>query len=297
MDGKRFGDSVKDTPTVGFMQGRLVPMINGKIQAFPVDNWLEELELAHQHGFDIMEWTLDFDRLYENPLLSSAGQSTIRAVQTRTGLSIPSLTGDCFMQAPFWKSSNRKYIDDRLKELSDILDACASIGCGIVVVPLVDNGRPDRSSQERLLTSELMKFECRLFQLGIRLCFETDLDPESNARWIDKFNSDRFGINYDIGNSASLGHDPDTEVPVLGGRIINVHVKDRMLRGTTVPLGQGAANIPRSIELLHQNGYISNLVLQTARAPFGRDVEVLLSYRNWVRDLISKYWGTDGSAA
>lgn len=296
MDGKWSGDSVKDTPTVGFMQGRLVPMVNGQIQAFPVENWLGELELAHQYGFDIMEWTLDFDRLYENPLLSSAGQSAIRAVQAQTGLSIPSLTGDCFMQAPFWKSSKRKYVDDRLKELSDILDACAAIGCGIVVVPLVDNGRPDRSSQERLLTSELRKFEFRLLQLGIRLCFETDLDPESNARWIDKFNSDRFGINYDIGNSASLGYDPDTEVPILGGRIINVHVKDRMLRGTTVPLGQGAANIPRSIELLHRCGYISNLILQTARAPLGRDVEVLLTYRNWVRDLVSKYWGTDGSA-
>ena len=45
----------------------------------------------------------------------------------------------------------------------------------------------------------------------------------------------------DIGNSASLGLNPLDEFEAFGDRILNVHVKDRVLGGTTVPLGLGNA--------------------------------------------------------
>ena len=54
---------------------------------------------------------------------------------------------------------------------------------------------------------------------------------------------DHIKANYDIGNSASLGYDPIVELNAYGHKILNVHVKDRKLKGTTVPLGSGDANI------------------------------------------------------
>ena len=89
---------------VGFMQGRLSDVIDGRIQVFPWRCWQEEFLKAQRHDLRLIEWTLDQDRLYENPLLTSAGQYEIGELCRRHGVSIRSLTGDCFMQAPFWKS-------------------------------------------------------------------------------------------------------------------------------------------------------------------------------------------------
>ena len=54
---------------IGFTQGRFSPLVNGKIQAFPWDSWSEEFSVAYENDFNIIEWTLDQDRLYENPFL------------------------------------------------------------------------------------------------------------------------------------------------------------------------------------------------------------------------------------
>ena len=125
---------------IGFMQGRLSPLVNGRIQAFPWVNWKDEFPLAEQIDIHLMEWTLDQDRLYENPLLTEAGQAEIRELCQRHGLSIPSLTGDCFMQAPLWKANG----DERAaleRDFREIAKGCAAVGISMIVVPLVDNGR------------------------------------------------------------------------------------------------------------------------------------------------------------
>ncbi len=59
---------------IGFMQGRLSPLVDGRIQAFPWTAWKDEFPIAAQNGLRLMEWTLDQDRLYENPLLTEQGQ-------------------------------------------------------------------------------------------------------------------------------------------------------------------------------------------------------------------------------
>ena len=62
---------------LGFMQGRLSPLIDGRIQVFPWSCWQEEFMIAERHGFRLMEWTLDQHRLYENPLLTLADQARL----------------------------------------------------------------------------------------------------------------------------------------------------------------------------------------------------------------------------
>ena len=66
-----------DNSRVGFMQGRLSPIINGKIQEFPWDNWRREFEVGASLGFNIMEWTLDQEHLYQSPLMTKKGQLEI----------------------------------------------------------------------------------------------------------------------------------------------------------------------------------------------------------------------------
>ena len=56
-------DLLSDTKhRIGVMQGRLSPMIDGRIQAFPWPYWKEEFKVAEQLGIDLIEWTLDQDK-------------------------------------------------------------------------------------------------------------------------------------------------------------------------------------------------------------------------------------------
>jgi hexulose-6-phosphate isomerase len=101
--------------------------------------------------------------------------------------------------------------------------------------------------------------------------------------------SSLFGINYDIGNSAALGFNPQEEFAAYGARIVNVHIKDRMLGGTTVPLGTGSANFDAVFEALAKVNYRGNFILQTARAVDGNHSSSLSTYRDMAVNWLKRY--------
>jgi L-ribulose-5-phosphate 3-epimerase len=265
-------------PALGFMQGRLSPLINGKIQAFPWDHWRAEFGLAERLGFRLMEWTLDHERLKENPLLTPEGRSEIRRLSSQHGVRIETLTGDLFMQAPFWKAEGRKR-DLLLSDLDAVLDACAELGIAIVVVPLVDGGSLENASQEAALEKAFLSRIDILQERHMAIAFESDFNPARLAKFIARFPGGTFGINYDTGNSAALGFEADSEIEAYGPRVMNVHLKDRLRGGGTVPLGTGAADLPRSVRVLGMAGYRGRFILQTARAADGDHAGVLARYR------------------
>lgn len=272
---------------IGFMQGRLSASVDGKIQAFPWNEWREEFPRANALGLTRIEWTIDQDRLRENPLNTAAGQREILELSQRNGLKPVSLTGDCFMQAPFWKTDGemqKSLIDD----LDLVLASCSTLGIAFVVIPLVDNGRIESPEQTKTLLRALLDRATSLSRQGVKIVFESDLPPAPLAQFIDAFPPDVFGINYDSGNSAALGYDSAEEIPAYAARILNVHIKDRLRGGTTVPLGTGAADLAKTIRLIEQSGYQGQYILQTARAADGDHAGALARYRDmtvrWIED-------------
>ena len=263
---------------IGFMQGRLSPIKNGRIQSFPWGAWQEEFRLAKEIRMQKIEWTIDSENFSENPLLLASGRSEIRLIKDDFDIETPSVTCDYFMENPPWKSDS----DALNSTLKQIISGMSEIDSRILVIPLVDNSSV--ASKENI-TITLKFFERLVENLKthqVKIAFETDLDPESFSEFINEYDSAAFGVNYDIGNSASLGFAPKDEFAAFGNRVINVHVKDRVLGGTTVPLGTGAANFPQVFECLKEVDYEGNLILQTARAKDGNHLEVLNNYRNQV---------------
>ena len=116
------------------------------------------------------------------------------------------------------------------------------------------------------------------------MAFESDYKPQELERFIARLNPILFGINYDIGNSAALGFNPQEEFAAYGPRVINVHVKDRVLGGATVPLGSGSANFDAVFAALSQSNYQGNFILQTARAANGNHADTLCTYRDMTID-------------
>ena len=266
------------------MQGRLSPLTNGKIQSFPWETWEQEIELAVSIGIHIMEWTLDQDRLYENPLMTSSGQKKILQLCKKYKFLIPSLTGDCFMQAPFWKAKNKNKQKQLKNDFISILIACECSGIKHMVVPLVDEGSLENIYQEDLLVEFFNKYENKIASTNIKISFESDYEPIELKRFISRLKFENFGVNYDTGNSASLGLDPVEEFHAIGNRIFNVHIKDRIFGGTTVPLGEGDVNFCVVFKLLKAIDYKANYILQTARATDDSHAQVLMSYKSYVEE-------------
>jgi hexulose-6-phosphate isomerase len=269
---------------IGFMQGRLSPPVNGRIQAFPWQRWREEFAIAEDAGFALMEWTLDAERLHENPFMTNEGRAEIARLKSRHGMRVDSLTGDFFMHAPFHKAAGAER-ERRLRDIEAVCKACADLGVGILVIPLVDAGRIETPAEEVDVLQTLPGLE----RSGISIAFESDYPPRELARFISRLGP-AFGINYDIGNSASLGFDPVEEIAAYGERIRNVHVKDRVRGGTTVPLGSGHADFAAAFGALRRARYGGNYILQTARAKDGDHRGALERYRamteRWIAEAL-----------
>ena len=266
------------------MQGRLSPVIGGKIQAFPSDNWQNEFRIANTANFKVIEWTLDHHNLRHNPLLTSEGQKEIKTLSKETNLTIPSLTGDCFMQAPFWKAKKEDK-EDLINNFAKILYSSRELEIKNIVIPLVDNGSLENTSQKSCLLDHLISWTEYLIENDIHVIFESDLGPHELSLFIDDYPSN-FGINYDIGNSASLGFDPEEEILSYGSKIKNIHIKDRKFNGTTVPLGEGDADFVKVFYALKKAGYSGNYILETARAKDEYHLEALIKYRTFAMELI-----------
>lgn len=271
---------------IGFIQGRLTPMINNKIQAFPWENWKKEFVIASKNRLGLMEWTLDHENLYNNPIMTNEGRNEIIRLSDQNKIRIPSLTGDCFMQMPYYKYSGSQK-DNLLIDFKNIIVACYKTNIKIIVFPLVDNGSLKNSSQENKFLDGLYSIQSKLKKYNIRIAFESDYEPKKLSKLISVLSHNYFGINYDTGNSACLNYDPVEEFDLYGDRIINVHIKDRLINGTTVPLGFGDTNFIEVFKQLKLVNYEGNLILQTARSNNNNDEKVLNEYYKFLLNYIN----------
>lgn len=272
---------------VGFMQGRFSPVVDGRIQRFPTETWRSEFSLANKASFRLMEWTLDQEGLHCNPLLNEVGRSDIRRLCERYGIRIPSVTGDCFMQEPFWKTSNSKIREGLLSDFRDVIRSCRDLGIRYIVVPLVDEGSLKTDIQVADLKTGLSELFPFLAESNVSIAFESDYCPDELHSFIQDFPPELCGINYDIGNSAGMGFIPSEEFAQYGRRVTNVHVKDRPRGGSTVPLGEGDADFLAVFRALADIGYSGNLILQTARDIDADHYGALVRYREFIANYVN----------
>ena len=266
---------------IGFMQGRLSDPVDNQIQSFPWENWEEEFETAKNIEIELMEWTLDDTKLFQNPLMTDDGFNKIKSLSKNFNLKIKSLTGDCFMQKPFWKLTS-SLADLYKNKFIKVCEASSKLGIEIIVIPLVDNGSLENYIQEENLVNFLNDYCPNLKKLNLKVAFESDFDPKNLARLINRFSSDRFGVNYDTGNSAALGFHPLVEFQEYGKYIINVHIKDRKFKGKTVPLNSGDVDFDLTFRGLKELNYNGNFILQTARATDGKHSNIIKDYKEFV---------------
>jgi hexulose-6-phosphate isomerase len=154
-----------------------------------------------------------------------------------------------------------------------LIDRCARLGANRIVLPFVDNSAITSADKADRTVDRISRALNRSAALGLELHLETSLPPGPFADLLHRLPDDLVRVTYDIGNSASLGHEPLAEFSAYGGRIGSVHVKDRVRNGGSVPLGTGDADLPLVFESLRRVAYEGDFVLQVARGVPGDELD------------------------
>jgi L-ribulose-5-phosphate 3-epimerase len=270
---------------IAVMQGRLVPPEGGRFQSFPKARWRDEFALAAAAGLNAIEWIYDAFGENVNPLASDDGTDEIRRLSKLSGIEICSLCADYFMDYPFLRTSQLERTR-LIRKMEWLLSRCALIGIRRVVIPFVDQSRIENEQEYQEVLAIVGELTPFAKEKEIELHLETALPPEEFARLLDQCDDAWIRVNYDSGNSASLGYCVDEEFAAYGHRIGSVHIKDRVLGGGTVPLGTGNADLASVFKRLAGLGYRGDFVLQIARAIPGDELNWITQNRSWLANQI-----------
>lgn len=256
---------------IAIMQGRLLPPEGATFQCFPRDHWSEEFPRAAEADLDAIEWIYDLQGADVNPVATDEGIAEIRALSRRHAVEVVSMCADYFMDRPFTTATTAEF-EELVRVLLWLLERCHLAGISRVVLPFVDASRIQTPDQENRIIDMLCQVLPLAEQFGVELDLETSLGPNEFASLLAQLPQSILKVNYDSGNSASLGYDVRSEIAAYGSRIGSVHVKDRVRDGGTVALGKGDAEISVLLAALASTGYEGDYVLQVARGEAGKEI-------------------------
>jgi L-ribulose-5-phosphate 3-epimerase len=256
---------------IAIMQGRLIPPQGNCLQCFPRDRWREEFARAAEADLDAIEWIYDLQGADVNPVATDEGVAEMRALSRRHGIEVVSMCADYFMDRPFTTATTTEF-KELIAVLLWLLERCHLAGISRIVLPFVDTCRIETAEQKDQIIDMLHRVLPLAAQFGVELHLETSLGPKEFVSLLARVPHPNLKVNYDSGNSASLGYDVREEIAAYGSRIGSVHIKDRVRGGGTVPLGRGDAEISVLLARLTNIAYEGDYVLQVARGEAGKEV-------------------------
>ena len=270
---------------IGIMQGRLSPPTDGRIQSFPVSTWRQEFFAAREAGLYCIEWVYEAGTDGKNPLGSQEGIDAICDLVRETGIRVDSVCADYYMKERIIEkdgSVNPQVASHFLWLANQV----RLLGGRYMVLPFVDSSSMKTQNAREGLLRLFRSVRRELESLNVEIHLETDFEPKVLAEMLREIDNPLVRANYDIGNAASLGHPASEELPLIGSSLGSVHVKDRLLGGTTVPLGKGSADFRTCFELFKTMGYRGSFVLQAAREEGLTELALALRNRRFVEDLL-----------
>ena len=174
--------------------------------------------------------------------------------------------------------------------LKKIMKNANALKIKILEIPLVDSSSIKNEKEEEELIINLKEITQEAKDLGILIGLETDYQPKKILKLLKKIDNENIVINYDTGNSASLGFNPKEELTMTGKYIKNIHIKDRKLHGSTVPFGQGDVNFDLFFSTLNDIEYKGDLILQGARVENENPEITITKYRDFILKYIERYF-------
>ena len=269
---KIFDNLKKKKINLGVMQGRLVPKYKKRYQAFPVDDWQKEFEIASKLKLKFIEFIFDKGQTSNCPLFYHDGRNEISKLSNKYKIKILSVCSDYFMYNPLIKKNNNINKNSK-KILVALIKNCSKLNIKNIVLPFVDQSSLENNIHKMQNLIELLNnLEALLKECKVKLALETDLSPQVFQLLISNIKNPNIKINYDLGNSASLGYDINEEFLRYGKYISVIHIKDRKFNGKSVYLGKGNVNFKKFFRNYKNLKSRVPLTLQTYRDQKGIDL-------------------------
>lgn len=261
--------------SLGLIQGRLTPSNGRGIQFFPnaPGEWQKEFELAPAAGISHIQWVCEANSI----LFTKEGQEEVREVMKKTGVTVRNMD----LHELLTKTDIINQPDELFE---NICSSLAAINGGTVELPMLEASSLLDQEKYASRIQALRRFLAVAKKYNTPVAVETDLDPAALAAFVREV--PEVTVVHDVGNSAGMGYDMEEELAAYGQHVSNVHIKDKPVGGTTVPIGTGSVDFPRLFSLLHKRNYTGLVTLQIARGEDGKEVETISGYVS----LISGWW-------
>ena len=254
----------------GIVQGRLLPPVDDEVQAFPEQSWQKEFDLLEDAGVSYIEWIVTPKTVTSNPLLTYDLRS----------YPIKSICLDTIMDEEF---CDRKFLDHAVVPF---LESAIRNDIGLITVPLLE-----KSSILRFEAGDkfIEVFRDILFEFpDLKFTLETDLSEELLLEVLKKLNVDhvnQVNVTYDTGNVNAAGIAYSDYIKMIGHKIDNIHVKDRIRRsGQSVEYGAGELDFSEIFSLLKRYTVTKDMTLQLARGTKGDEMRLIKEYTRKVHE-------------
>jgi len=269
------------------VQGRALPQIDESLQSFP-SNWIEEFPLIEKLGFDGIEWIYDKKSEYNNPILNLDQHENIKMISKKYNVSLENIVFDWFIIHPLIKNNDIK-LSTKIEKLIDLLDTSEKIGFQRVIFPLLEgNSIHDSNEMELFLKIFSDNILPTLNLKKLEIHFETSMSPNDEFYFISKLDNSQTKICFDMGNSASLGFDCSEVLDKISPFLGSVHIKDRLINGPTVPLGEGSVDFSKVFKILNEIKFSGPISFQAYRNKNSNNIELLNSYLMFINNIIRK---------
>ena len=177
------------------MQGRLSQKENLPLQSFPVE-WEQEFSRARDIGFMKIEWLVDKEMFYGNPLFSDVGRSKIIKIKERNKIDIDTLCAHFLINGKIL--SNNLESDSIRKFFLETVKLAPLIGIKYLSIPFIGDMSLNKKEVFIEMRNLLKEIEG---ELKIEILIESDLESYKILDFIESVGSSKLGILYDTGNA------------------------------------------------------------------------------------------------
>ncbi len=244
---------------LAIVQGRLSSFVATNFQYFPIHNWRTEFYTARDIGFNGIEWVLSD---LSNPIFDPNCRKEIVNIVNETQVSVSSVSLDIFK----YKTLNCYSFELTEWVLMGIEKLSRKTEIGRVSFPVEEQSTIFDAVTKKEVLCLLKKIVKLSKKFNFKICIETDLSPKAINFLLKNDELDNIGLVVDIGNSIANGYDLADYFNLFGDRIIGIHIKDRtMACGSSVKLGEGAAEFTELKNQLNKAVNINDITLQTFR--------------------------------
>lgn len=264
---------------IGIMLGRLSPYFDVESQIFPSFTWKEEFLRAKELKLNSIDWVLIGDNIYQNPILTKEGIEEIRDLVSETKIQVDSVCAQYFINHPFLRCSNSE-LKERLYILDMLIEYAYDLNIQCIEIPFLDNSAIRNTKELKKIVNVFKSPLDNAHQYKINLAFETSLSPIETNLFLSKLNHPAAKIVYDTGNSAAMGYNPIDELNSYWKDIIMIHIKDRVLNGQSVFLGQGDTDFSLCFNLFKEINYYGSYIIESKRNRYNKktiknDIELI----------------------